>query len=112
MMKSILILLGAIGVQACQRDLTLAHGHRHVKRQDTSAAFPPVLDVNEQILINSFDNTSIAEWSYYYSELRSNSLTATTLTCIQLTGTTLLVSTRQWLSGQQTNGRRTGLRPD
>ncbi|PVI05750.1 N-acetylated-alpha-linked acidic dipeptidase-like protein 2 [Periconia macrospinosa] len=67
MVKSIFVLLGAIGAQACQRDLTFAHGHRHVKRQNTNATFPPALDANEQILINSFDNTSISEWSYYYT---------------------------------------------
>jgi N-acetylated-alpha-linked acidic dipeptidase len=39
-----------------------------VKRQDANATFPPVLDANEQVLIDSFDNTSISTWSYYYSK--------------------------------------------
>jgi N-acetylated-alpha-linked acidic dipeptidase len=67
-MKKSLFLLGAIGVQACQRERAFVHhSHAHVKRQTGNATFPPVLDANEQILINSFDNTSISEWSYYYS---------------------------------------------
>jgi N-acetylated-alpha-linked acidic dipeptidase len=67
-MKASLFLLAAIGAQACQRERNFVH-HRHanVKRQSANATFPPVLDANEQILLNSFDNTSIAEWSYYYS---------------------------------------------
>ena len=35
------------------------------KRQET--AFPPVLEQNEAILLNSFDNTSIESWSYFYT---------------------------------------------
>ncbi|KAF1963063.1 N-acetylated-alpha-linked acidic dipeptidase-like protein 2 [Byssothecium circinans] len=66
-MRLILVLIGAIGAQACQRDLTLTHAHRHVKRQNKNATFPPVLDANEQVLISSFDNTSISQWSYYYT---------------------------------------------
>jgi N-acetylated-alpha-linked acidic dipeptidase len=67
-MKSSLFLLGAIGAQACMRERTFAHhSHAHVKRQTSNSTFPPVLDTNEQILLGSFDNTSIAEWSYYYS---------------------------------------------
>lgn len=67
-MRATYLLLAAVGVEACQRERSFVH-HRHqnVKRQSSSAAFPPVLDANEQILINSFDNTSIASWSYYYS---------------------------------------------
>jgi N-acetylated-alpha-linked acidic dipeptidase len=72
-MKASLFLLGAIGAQACQRERAFVqHRHAHVKRQSTNATFPPVLDTNEQILLNSFDNTSISEWSYYYSASRVN----------------------------------------
>ncbi|KAJ4994383.1 glutamate carboxypeptidase-like protein 2 [Stagonosporopsis vannaccii] len=64
-MRASLFLLAAIGAEACQRERVFKrHAHSHIKRQ---ASFPPVLDANEQILINSFDNTSIAEWSYYYT---------------------------------------------
>ncbi|KAH7090360.1 N-acetylated-alpha-linked acidic dipeptidase-like protein 2 [Paraphoma chrysanthemicola] len=67
-MKTSLFLLGAIGAQACQRERAFVHhSHPHVKRQTNNATFPPALDANEQILINSFDNTSISEWSYYYT---------------------------------------------
>jgi len=69
-MKLILVLIAAIGSQACQRERTFKpHAHSHaVKRQDANATFPPVLDTNEQLLIDSFDNTSISQWSYYYSK--------------------------------------------
>ena len=73
MMKVLLGLLAAVGVQGCMRERTLqAHTHHtHIKRQDSNATFPPVLDANEQILLDSFDNTSILTWSYYYSVLIS-----------------------------------------
>jgi N-acetylated-alpha-linked acidic dipeptidase len=66
-MKSILMLLGAIGAHACVRDLSpRSLRHRHVKRaaHDTTQA---ALDANEKILVESFDTTSIDTWSYYYS---------------------------------------------
>ena len=64
-MRASLFLLAAIGAEACQRERVLKrHAHSHVKRQ---TSFPPVLDANEQILLNSFDNTSISTWSYYYT---------------------------------------------
>jgi N-acetylated-alpha-linked acidic dipeptidase len=67
-MKTTLFLLGAIGAQACVRERSFApHSHAHVKRQTSNSTFPPVLDTNEQILLSSFDNTSLSDWSYYYS---------------------------------------------
>jgi N-acetylated-alpha-linked acidic dipeptidase len=67
-MRTSLFLLAAIGAEACQRERTFKrYAHSHVKRQAANATFPPVLDPNEQILINSFDNTSISTWSYYYT---------------------------------------------
>ncbi|KAF3048271.1 hypothetical protein E8E12_011581 [Didymella heteroderae] len=64
-MRTSLFLLATVGAEACQRERVFKrHAHGHVKRQ---ASFPPVLDANEQILINSFDNTSISTWSYYYT---------------------------------------------
>ncbi|KAJ4365411.1 hypothetical protein N0V95_000462 [Ascochyta clinopodiicola] len=67
-MRTSLFLLAAIGAEACQRERVFKrHAHDHIKRQAANATFPPVLDPNEQILINSFDNTSISTWSYYYT---------------------------------------------
>ncbi|KAF1852144.1 N-acetylated-alpha-linked acidic dipeptidase-like protein 2 [Cucurbitaria berberidis CBS 394.84] len=67
-MKATFLLLAAIGAQACQRDrASRSHSQPFVKRQTSNATFPPVLDANEQILIDSFDNTSISTWSYYYT---------------------------------------------
>ncbi|KAF2873054.1 glutamate carboxypeptidase 2 [Massariosphaeria phaeospora] len=68
-MQLIIVLIAAIGAQACQRERSLkSHWHQsHAKRQASNATFPPVLDANEQILLDSFDNTSISTWSYYYT---------------------------------------------
>ncbi|KAF2017339.1 glutamate carboxypeptidase 2 [Aaosphaeria arxii CBS 175.79] len=67
-MKAAILILAAIGAQACQRERSFKnHLHTHVKRQASNITFPPVLDDNERILLDSFDNTSIAEWSYYYT---------------------------------------------
>ena len=64
-MKATFLVLAAIGAQACQRERAFNHHpHKHVKRQTT---FPPALTPDEEILLNSFDTTSISEWSYYYS---------------------------------------------
>ncbi|KAM5344330.1 hypothetical protein ACJ41O_012867 [Fusarium nematophilum] len=55
------------GASACQRDFNIQARHTHrqplVKRNDQ---WPPVLDERETILVNSFDNVSIDEWSNYY----------------------------------------------
>lgn len=65
-MKASLLLIAAIGVEACQRERTFRnHNHRHIKRQSNST--PVALDEYEQILVDSFDATSLATWSYYYS---------------------------------------------
>ncbi|KAF2622625.1 N-acetylated-alpha-linked acidic dipeptidase-like protein 2 [Macroventuria anomochaeta] len=67
-MRTSLFLLATIGAEACQRERVFKHhAHGLIKRQAANATFPPVLDPNEQILINSFDNTSISTWSYYYT---------------------------------------------
>lgn len=55
---------GALG---CQRDWNIAARHTHrkplVKRDQQ---WPPVLDEQETLLVNSFDSVSIDGWSYYY----------------------------------------------
>ncbi|KAF2190675.1 N-acetylated-alpha-linked acidic dipeptidase-like protein 2 [Zopfia rhizophila CBS 207.26] len=66
-MRSLLILIAAIGAQACQRERSFRNHHRHAKRQENNATIPIVLDANEQTLIDSFDNASISTWSYYYT---------------------------------------------
>ncbi|KIX00289.1 uncharacterized protein Z518_10428 [Rhinocladiella mackenziei CBS 650.93] len=64
-----LLALSTSSVLACQREhhqLRTFNPHTALlKRQETH--FPPVLDPSEAILINSFDNTSIESWSYYYT---------------------------------------------
>lgn len=62
----------ASSVTACQRDwealnrrIVNHEGHSHTKRD--VVAFPPVLTEVESILVNSFDNKSLNEWSHYYT---------------------------------------------
>lgn len=66
------ILLGGLAY-ACQKDWDAlarrSHHHqehnRHAKRAEVE--YPPRLSEVESILVNSFENTSISEWSYYYT---------------------------------------------
>lgn len=63
-------LLGAAAitiVQACARERDLSLNPQPVVRRQDAVAFPPVWDENESILANSFENASIATWSYYYT---------------------------------------------
>jgi len=66
------VLLGALAY-ACQRDWDLLHHRMHQHRALNNHArratvdFPPALSEVETILVNSFDNTSISDWSYYYT---------------------------------------------
>ena len=66
-MLLIFALVAAIGTQACQRQRKFRNHEQSVKRGISNAVFPPYLDPNERILVNSFDNTSISTWAYYYS---------------------------------------------
>jgi N-acetylated-alpha-linked acidic dipeptidase len=69
---SFLVLLVAL-TYACQRDWDALdrriHQHRslnnHAKR--STVDYPPALSDIETILVNSFDNKSISDWSYYYT---------------------------------------------
>ncbi|KAK7429781.1 hypothetical protein QQZ08_003626 [Neonectria magnoliae] len=69
-------LVAAACVQACVTDkaeterllnrrLSRNHHSRHLKRDVVE--FPPALSETESILVNSFDNNSIADWSLYYT---------------------------------------------
>ncbi|KAF2160563.1 hypothetical protein M409DRAFT_28947 [Zasmidium cellare ATCC 36951] len=51
------------GLHACQR-VRHFHSHSHAKRQ---ASPPPELSEHEALIISSFDNNSISDWSYYYT---------------------------------------------
>ena len=58
-------------VSACQHEIVHVerfHGLRDrlVKRQEATA-FPPALDENESVLMNSFEAADIDTWSYYYT---------------------------------------------
>lgn len=109
-MRSILVLIAAVGTQACQRERTVKHEHRRVKRQSSNVTFPPVLDTNEQVLVNSFDNASISTWSYYYSKLgtlhREHCLRSQHMVLMWLARTEL------WHSGQPIAGPSTDSRRD
>jgi N-acetylated-alpha-linked acidic dipeptidase len=54
-------------VQACLRERDFFLSEQPIARRQDAVAFPPVLDENESILVNSFDRTSLATWSYYYT---------------------------------------------
>lgn len=47
------------------RRLSRNHRSCHLKRD--AVEFPPTLSETESILVNSFDNNSIADWSLYYT---------------------------------------------
>ncbi|KAF2649926.1 N-acetylated-alpha-linked acidic dipeptidase-like protein 2 [Lophiostoma macrostomum CBS 122681] len=64
-MKLIYLLIAAVPARACPRERSLHSTLSHVVGRQTSSA--PVLDTNEQLLVDSFDNSSIATWSYYYT---------------------------------------------
>jgi hypothetical protein len=104
-MKASLFLLGAIGAQACQRERHFVnHRQAYVKRQNENATFPPALDTNEQILLNSFDNTSISEWSYYYSA-SGTPPDGDCANCLQLMATTSRAAMRLWHNGRLISGQ-------
>ncbi|KAI4929382.1 uncharacterized protein J4E92_005046 [Alternaria infectoria] len=70
-MLFILALLYSRSVIACDKEHHYRHHDRHIQRRDTSPIFPPRLTPNEEILVSSFENTSIASWSSYYSHKRN-----------------------------------------
>lgn len=54
-------------VSACARDRLLETRHTHrqpITKRNTH--WPPVLTKQETILVNSFDNVTIDQWSHYY----------------------------------------------
>lgn len=66
-MRFILVLISLIGAEACSRELRGRYHDRRLRRGSAIASFPPALDENERILVNAFDNSTISEWSYYFS---------------------------------------------
>jgi len=71
--KNMLLALASIAssiVHACDCDKPdlFRHHDRHLQRRDTTPVFPPILTPNEELLVTSFDNTSTASWSSYYSK--------------------------------------------
>ncbi len=57
----------AAAVRACVREHDPLLPRQSLVRRQDAVAFPPVLDENESILANSFDNTTLDTWSYYYT---------------------------------------------
>lgn len=66
------VLLGSLAY-ACQRDWDALHRrihqhqthNKHAKRAEVD--FPPALTETETVLVNSFENKSLSDWSYYYT---------------------------------------------
>jgi N-acetylated-alpha-linked acidic dipeptidase len=55
-------------IHACAREFNQPAKHTHRKRMvKRQADFPPVLSEQEALLVNSFDNNTIDQWSYYYT---------------------------------------------
>lgn len=55
------------GTSACARDFLAETRHTHRKPISTRATdWPPVLTEHETILVNSFDNVTLDQWSDYY----------------------------------------------
>ena len=67
--SSFVAVLAASAAQACQHELhnpeAFADLHRSLQKRQESVSLS--LDANEAILSNSFDNSSIETWSYYYT---------------------------------------------
>ena len=62
-MKIYLLALLASGLNACQRKRHFHNGG--IQRRAPSAPLP--LSADESLIVNSFDNNSISDWSYYYT---------------------------------------------
>ncbi|KAF1809800.1 N-acetylated-alpha-linked acidic dipeptidase-like protein 2 [Eremomyces bilateralis CBS 781.70] len=66
--RSIALISLLAQANACIREKNLLERGRTLsRRQAPHAPFPPVLSETESILSNSFDSTSLSEWSHYYT---------------------------------------------
>lgn len=69
--KTLLALTAALSaVEGCGRDHLLQRSFnpsRALARRKDKPSFPPKLTEHESILLNSFDNNTIDDWSYYYT---------------------------------------------
>lgn len=66
-MLSLLIFLQVAGTYALLRDpFSPSRSVQHSKRA-SEGIFPPELTADEAVLVNSFDNVTISQWSYYYT---------------------------------------------
>ena len=65
----LLLLCFAAYANACLRDFGLGNSalKKHGRIAKRAMEYPPVLSEVESILVNSFDNSSISDWSYYYT---------------------------------------------
>ncbi|KAF1831839.1 N-acetylated-alpha-linked acidic dipeptidase 2 [Decorospora gaudefroyi] len=71
----------AAAVHACDKEHHFRHHERHLHVQQprsqlddigaSKRVFPPALTAHERVLIDSFDNTTVASWSRYYTHKRN-----------------------------------------
>jgi N-acetylated-alpha-linked acidic dipeptidase len=55
-------------VKGCAKEVAdVGANHNHTPHRRSVAHFPPQLTAEESIIVNSFDNASIAASSYYYT---------------------------------------------
>ncbi|KAI8941146.1 hypothetical protein NX059_002383 [Plenodomus lindquistii] len=65
------LIIAASVVSACDKEHRFRRHDRHIQRRSANATFPPTLNDYEKILVSSFDNASISEWSQYYTHRRN-----------------------------------------
>ncbi|KAH9859773.1 hypothetical protein IAQ61_011554 [Plenodomus lingam] len=70
-MKLFWLLLATPGVFACDKEHRFRRHDRHIQRRSVNTTFPPVLTDHERILVSTFDNASISEWSRHYTHKRN-----------------------------------------
>ena len=105
-MLLILTLLSVSLAYACDKEHHYRHHDRHLERRDTSPVFPPILATNEEILVSSFDNTSIASWSSYYckNRLPAVRVSENAYQAAQHTNATSRAKVMQFRNGLQNDG--------
>ncbi|EFQ88315.1 hypothetical protein PTT_15837 [Pyrenophora teres f. teres 0-1] len=71
MLLALALFASSIHACDCNKPNLFRHHDRHLQHRDTTPVFPPILNPNEELLVTSFDNTSIASWSSYYTHRRN-----------------------------------------
>ncbi|ORY08481.1 N-acetylated-alpha-linked acidic dipeptidase-like protein 2 [Clohesyomyces aquaticus] len=84
------VVAACVCVHACPKEHHARTHDRHLVRRDGIEVFPPALGHNERILVDSFDTSTLATWSKYYSYRR----------IVSGEGADANKSVAQWTAGQ------------